>query len=159
MTTLGRSKKTSGWALVLLGSNALAGCGAAVAPESLHTAQDEYKKAVGSAAPQLAPVQLDDAKQSLTRAEDAFKNGDPDLDIQDLSYIAQKRAEIAISAATREQARRDAEKAKVDKDSTQQALISSTQDKLSQTRAALQTEQQRLDEVEWSMAIETLESH
>jgi outer membrane protein OmpA-like peptidoglycan-associated protein len=146
MKTLGRSTKASGWAILILGSNVLAGCGAAVAPEELHTAQDEYKKAAGSAAPQLAPVQLDEAKQSLSRAEDAFKNGDPDLDIKDLSYIAQKKAEIAISAATREQERRDGEKAKTDKDSTQQALIDSTQDKLSQTRAALQTEQQRADE-------------
>lgn len=145
MTTL-RSKKVTSLALLLIVSSALSGCGAAVAPEELHTARDAYKKAETSPAPQLAPVQLDEAKQSLTRAEEAFKNGDKDEDVKDLSYVAQKKAEVAISAANREKARREGEKAKTDKDSVQTALLDSTTDKLSQTREALQTEQQRLAE-------------
>jgi outer membrane protein OmpA-like peptidoglycan-associated protein len=117
-----------------------------MAPEELNTARDVYKKASTSPAVQLAPVQLDEAKQSLTRAEDAFKNGDDDQDIKDLSYVAQKKAEVALSAANREQARRDAEKAKTDKDTTQTALLHSTQDSLSATRQELSAEQQRVEE-------------
>ena len=146
MMTLGRSKKVTSLVLLLAASSALAGCGAGVAPEELHTARDAYKKAEASPAPQLAPVQLDEAKQSLTRAEEAFKNGEKDLDVKDLSYVAQKKAEVAVSAANREKERREGEQAKGDKDTVQQALLDSTQDKLSKTREALQSEQQRADE-------------
>jgi outer membrane protein OmpA-like peptidoglycan-associated protein len=146
MTTVGSPKKIPSLVLALFASSALAGCGAAMAPEELNTARDVYKKASTSPAVQLAPVQLDEAKQSLTRAEDAFKNGDDDQDIKDLSYVAQKKAEVALSAANREQARRDGEKAKTDKDSTQTALLHSTQDKLSATRQELTAEQQRVEE-------------
>jgi outer membrane protein OmpA-like peptidoglycan-associated protein len=146
MTTVGSPKKIPSLVLALVASSALAGCGAAMAPEELNTARDVYKKASTSPAVQLAPVQLDEAKQSLTRAEDAFKNGDPDQDIKDLSYVAQKKSEVALSAANREQARRDAEKAKTDKDSTQTALLHSTQDTLSATREELSAEQRRVEE-------------
>lgn len=139
MTTHRRSKTATSLALLLAVSSTLSGCGAAVAPEELHTARDAYKKAETSPAPQLAPVQLDDAKQSLTKAEDAFKNGEKDEDVKDLSYVAQKKAEVAVSAANREKARREGEKAKADKDTVQGALLDST-------REALQTEQQRLAE-------------
>lgn len=146
MKTLARFYEACSLALVLAGGAALTGCGAAVAPAELHTARDAYKKAEGSPAAQLAPVQLDEAKQSLAKAEKAFKDGEEDQDIKDLSYVAEKKAEVAVSAANREQARRDAEKAKLDKDSVQQALLNATQDKLSETREALQTEQQRVAE-------------
>lgn len=146
MTTLRHSTKITTLVLLLGASSVLTGCGAGVAPESLHTARDAYKKAEASPAPQLAPVQLDAAKQSLTRAEEAFKNGEKDEDVKDLSYVAQKRAEVAVSAANREKARREGEQAKSDKDTVQQALLNSTQDKLSQTSEALRSEQQRADE-------------
>jgi outer membrane protein OmpA-like peptidoglycan-associated protein len=146
MTTHAGFSQGLSLAIVLGYVTSLAGCGSAVAPQELHTARDAYKKAETSAAPQLAPVQLDEAKQSLTKAEESFKNGEKDEDVKDLSYVAEKKAEVALSAANREQARRDGEKAKSDKDSVQQALLNSTSDKLSETRAALQTEQQRLAE-------------
>jgi outer membrane protein OmpA-like peptidoglycan-associated protein len=131
----------------------LAGCGAAVAPTELHTARDAFKKAEGSSAPQLAPVQLDQARQSLTRAETAFKDGDDDQDVKDLSYVAQRNAEAAVSAANLEQAKRDASQAKTDKESTQTALLNATEAKLSKTKEELTNTQhsaaedkRRLDE-------------
>jgi outer membrane protein OmpA-like peptidoglycan-associated protein len=119
----------------------LTGCGSGVAPTELHTARDAFKKAEGSSAPQLAPVQLDEARQALTKAETAFKDGGDDQDIKDLSYVAQRRAEIAVSAANLEQAKRDASQAKTDKESTQTALLNATEAKLSKTKAELQTTQ------------------
>lgn len=131
----------------------LAGCGSAVAPTELHTARDAFKKAEGSSAPQLAPVQLDEARQALTKAETAFKDGDDDQDIKDLSYVAQRRAELALSAANLEQAKRDASQAKSDKETTQTAMLNATEAKLSKTKAELSDSQRtsaedkrRLDE-------------
>jgi len=142
MNIVGRSSRVASFTVVL----ALAGCGSALAPTELHSARDAYKQAETGPAAQLAPVQLDEAKQSLSRAEEAFKDGQDDQDIKDLSYVAQKKAEVAMSAGKREQERRDAEKAKSDKDNLQQTLLDTTQDKLSATRTALQDEQRRLDE-------------
>lgn len=122
------------------------GCGSAVAPTELHTARDAFKKAEGSSAPQLAPVQLDEARQALTKAETAFKDGEDDQDIKDLSYVAQRRAELAISAANLEQAKRDAAQAKNDKESTQTALLNATEAKLSKTKEALQAEKRNVEE-------------
>src|SRR6185436_12138750 len=96
----------------------LAGCGSAVAPTELHTARDAFKKAETSAAPQLAPVQLDEARQALTKAETAFKDGGDDQDIKDLSYVAQRKAELALSSTNLEQAKRDAVQARSEKETT-----------------------------------------
>jgi outer membrane protein OmpA-like peptidoglycan-associated protein len=121
-------------------------CGAGAAPEELHTARDAFSRAEGSPAPQLSPVQLDEARQALTRAEEAFKGGDGDREVKDLSYIAMRKAENAMAAARLEQARRDAEQAKKDQNATQMALINATQGQLSETRDALQAEQRRAAE-------------
>jgi outer membrane protein OmpA-like peptidoglycan-associated protein len=140
------TKKNAPLALLLVAATSLTGCGSAMAPTELHSARDAYKKAETAPGAKLAPVQLDEAKQSLTRAESAFKDGEDDQDVKDLSYVAQKKAEVAMSAGNREQARRDAEKAKGDRDALQSSLLESTQDKLSATRSALQDEQRRLEE-------------
>lgn len=124
----------------------LGGCGASVAPTELHTARDAFKKAQGSSAPELAPVQLDEARQALTKAENAFKDGDDDDDIKDLSYVAQRKAELAVSAASLEQAKRDAAQAKTDRESTQAALLNATEAKLSKTKEQLQSEERANEE-------------
>jgi outer membrane protein OmpA-like peptidoglycan-associated protein len=124
----------------------LVGCGAAVAPTELHTARDAFKKAETSSAPQLAPVQLDEARQALTKAENAFKGGDDDQDIKDLSYVAQRRAELALSAANLEQAKRDAAQARTDKETTQTALLNATTANLSKTKEALRDEQRTVED-------------
>lgn len=133
-------------AAALLACTALLGCGAAIAPEELHTARDAYQKAQTSSAPNLAPVQLDEAKQALSRAERAFKEGDDREDVKALSHVAERKAELAISAGNLEQARRDIERAHSDKEAAERALLSATQDSLSKTRQALEAEQRRAGE-------------
>lgn len=144
MNTRGRLGQTIPAALVFC--IAMTGCGSAMAPKELQSARDAYKKAETSSAPNLAPVQLDDAKQSLTQAENAFKSGDDDEDVKAFSHIAQRKAEVAVSAANREQARRDAEQSKGDKETAQQALLHTTQAKLSKTREQLQSEKRQAED-------------
>jgi outer membrane protein OmpA-like peptidoglycan-associated protein len=132
---------------------ALAGCGAGVAPEELHTARDAVQKASQGHAAQLAPVQLDEAQQALTRAEEAFKDGDDDANVKDLSYLAVRRAEIAVSAANLEQAKRAVAQAQRDKEAAQQGLLTTTRQQLAdeqrraeRDRMRAAEEQRRLDE-------------
>src|SRR5688572_14984709 len=51
------------------------GCGAAVAPQELHNARHAYTQASQGPAAQLAPAQLDTARQGLERANMAFGSG------------------------------------------------------------------------------------
>jgi outer membrane protein OmpA-like peptidoglycan-associated protein len=83
------------------------GCGAAVAPQELHNARHAYTQASQGPAAQLAPAQLDTARQGLERANMAFGSGADDAVVRDLAYIAEREVAIAVSAAALEQANRN----------------------------------------------------
>ena len=53
----------------------LLGCGTAAAPQELHNARHAYTQASQGAAAQLAPAQLDTARQAVERANMAFGSG------------------------------------------------------------------------------------
>jgi len=92
--------------LVLLGAVA---CGATQPPPELVDARRAYERASKSLAAQLAPAQLDTAKQALDKAEKSFEDEGADEPTPDLSYIAQRKAEIAEAAAGKVAAERDTE--------------------------------------------------
>lgn len=99
---------------VLVGRALLAGsivaslaCGSAVAPQELHNARHAYTQASQGPAAQLAPAQLDTARQGLERANMAFGSGADDAVVRDLAYIAEREVAIAVSAAALEQANRN----------------------------------------------------
>lgn len=85
---------------------AAGGCGASVAPEELMTAREALARAQQSPAAKLAPVQVEEARQALSDADAAFEAGDDEQLIKDKSYIAQRKAEIAIATGNMEQAKR-----------------------------------------------------
>lgn len=140
-----KSKKvwTFGGAAVL---GATFGCGTALAPQELHSARDAVTAAEKSKAPQVIPVKVEEAKQALAQAETAFKDGEDDSEIATLSYVAQRKAELAISSANAIVAKQQVEQAEKDKMLLQQQALSSTQAQLSQTKTALQSEQRRAEE-------------
>jgi len=89
-------------------------CGATPPPRELVDARAAYQRAQGGPAVQLAPAQLDTAKQALTKAEESFReDGDTDL-TRDYSYIARRKAELAEATAGIEGATR--QKAQAEKD-------------------------------------------
>ncbi len=92
--------------LVLLGAVA---CGATQPPPELVDARKAYERASKSLAAQLAPAQLDTAKQALDKAEKSFEDEGADEPTPDLAYVAQRKAEIAEAAAGKVAAERDAE--------------------------------------------------
>ena len=86
-------------------------CGAAQPPVELMDARKAYDRASKSLAPQLAPAQLDTAKQALEKAEKSFEDEGADKPTPDLAYVAQRKAEIAEATAGKAAAERDAKAA------------------------------------------------
>ncbi|HEY3493408.1 MAG TPA: OmpA family protein [Polyangiaceae bacterium] len=111
-------------------------CGTTPPPVELLDARKAYEKASKSPAAQLAPAQLDTAKQSLAKAEASFEDEGDEPITKDLSYIAIRRAEVAEAEAGREQAERS--RAKTDKDFRETELNAAEGHK--QTKAQLEQE-------------------
>jgi outer membrane protein OmpA-like peptidoglycan-associated protein len=85
-------------------------CGSTPTPVELLDARKAYERASKSQAAQLAPAQLDTAKQALAKAEASFEDEGDEPITKDLSYIAVRRSELAEAEAGREQAARTREK-------------------------------------------------
>jgi outer membrane protein OmpA-like peptidoglycan-associated protein len=92
--------------LVLLGA-----CGTTLPPQELVDARKAYDRASKGMSAQLAPAQLDTAKQALDKAEKSFEDDGVDPPTTDLAYIAERKALIAEAAAGKVAAERDADKA------------------------------------------------
>ena len=157
-----RSMTQSFSALSALALAALAGCGTAAAPQELMDARTAYAEASKGPAAQLAPAQLDTAKQALDAAQKSFDDDGPSDKTKDLSYIAGLRAEIAAAEGGREQAERKRAAADKDFKNTQMEGLEKTKEQLEaerrareaanqdvkQTKAALETEKAARQEAE-----------
>jgi len=88
--------------------------GPAIPPQELNDARAAYAEAAKGPAADLAPAQLDTAKQSLDAAQRSFDEDGPSQKTKDLAYVAQRRAEIAGAEGGREKA--DRKRAASDKD-------------------------------------------
>jgi outer membrane protein OmpA-like peptidoglycan-associated protein len=94
--------------LALLG---VVACGATLPPQELVDARKAYERASKGLSVQLAPAQLDTAKQALDKAERSFEEEGVDPPTPDLAYIAERKAMIAEATASKVAAERDAQKA------------------------------------------------
>jgi outer membrane protein OmpA-like peptidoglycan-associated protein len=121
--------------LLLLGTVA---CGATLPPPELVDARKAYEHASKTLAPQLAPAQLDTAKQALDKAEKSFEDQGVDAPTPDLAYVAQRKAEIAEAVAGKVAAERDAEGA-------DKKLRDAQGEGLDKTRAELNKERQNTE--------------
>lgn len=81
-------------ALLLAG---LAGCASAPPPKELVSARESYERARSSAAAELAPMGLRDARAALDEAERAFASDRESREARDLAYIAERKAQLAES--------------------------------------------------------------
>ncbi len=133
--------------VTLLASGALVACGGAVVPQELHSARDAYKRASEGPAAQLAPAQLDTARQALERADAAQGEGEDSTVVRDLAYVAQRQAAIAEASAGLEQAARDA--ATYEKESTELQ-----RNELATVREELQKQKQERQKLEQNVQSE-----
>jgi outer membrane protein OmpA-like peptidoglycan-associated protein len=118
------------------------GCGAAVVPQELHNARDAYKRASEGPASQLAPAQLDTARQALEQADMAQTKGDDPAVVRDLAYVAERQAAIAEASAGFEQATRDTERYDKERSELQRDELTSMKEELQKQKQ----ERQKLEE-------------
>src|SRR5262245_20357620 len=123
------------------------GCGAAQPPKELVDARLVYQQAQQRAV-QLAPAQLDTAKQALNEAEAAFEDKPNSDKTRALSYIADRKARLAISAANTEAANRDRAASAAEYQKTEEELRSSTQKDLSKTKESLRNREEAIRQKE-----------
>jgi outer membrane protein OmpA-like peptidoglycan-associated protein len=94
--------------LVALGAMA---CATVQPPPELVDARAAYERAKTGLAAQLAPAELDTAKQALDKAEQSFQEAGEQAPTPDYAYVAARKAEIAAATAGRVAAERDASQA------------------------------------------------
>ncbi len=131
----------------LLGQAALA-CGTTLPPQELVEARTAYDAASKGPAAQLAPAQLDTAKQALGKAEKSFVDEGDDPVTKDLAYIADRRAKAAAAEAGREEAERSRSKADKDFRNNQLDVLDATKNKAEKTAAELENERKARAEAE-----------
>lgn len=115
-----------------------AGCSAALPPKELVEARSIYARASQGPATNLAPAQLDTAKQALSRAESAFTEDPESQKTRDLAYIADRKARDAEAAAALLQAQRD-------KDAAENSYKELSQQQLASAKNAVQSGQQQIE--------------
>jgi outer membrane protein OmpA-like peptidoglycan-associated protein len=125
---------------VWLAAACLLGCGAAVAPQELHNARHAYTQASQGPAAQLAPAQLDTARQGLERANMAFGSGADEAVVRDLAYIAERQVAIAVSSAALEQANRNISKYEKDQENLRRKQEAETLTELERMKQELETQ-------------------
>jgi outer membrane protein OmpA-like peptidoglycan-associated protein len=125
-----------GVASVLLIALSQAACGAAVAPKELNDARAAYDRIAKSKASELAPAELDTAKQALGRAEGSFQSDGDAPKTRDLAYIAERKALAAEAQAGIVQAERDRDATDKDLKKSQLATIDKTKAELEAERRA-----------------------
>ncbi|HTM44665.1 MAG TPA: OmpA family protein [Polyangiaceae bacterium] len=116
--------------LATMTAGLLLACGAATAPMELHSAEDAMLNAEHSKAPDVAPVKLEEARQALAKAEQAFKDGDDEDHVKTLAYVAQRSAELAVSVGNQEFAKKQSADAMKDKMQLQGVLLEATTEEL-----------------------------
>jgi len=145
-------KRLNRIALVSLLVQAAFGCATAQPPQELLDARSAYDAASKGPAAQLAPAQLDTAKQSLAKAEQSFAdNGDKPI-TKDVAYVAERRAELAAAEGAREKAAR--QRSQMDKDFKNSEIdaVAATKDRAAKAQADLEKERQARTEAEKNLA-------
>jgi outer membrane protein OmpA-like peptidoglycan-associated protein len=114
------------------------GCGAAAAPQELHNARHAYTLASQGPAAQLAPAQLDTARQAVERANMAFGSGADEATVKDMAYVAERQVALAVSAAGLEQASRNLVKYQEEEAELRRKLQNATQSELLRMKKELE---------------------
>lgn len=140
--------------LVGLSLAALVACSPAVAPQELHSARHAYNQATQGPALQLAPAQLDTARQAVDRANMAFTKGTDEAIVRDLSYVAERKVAIAVSAAELEQANRNVSKYEKEERELRHQLQTATQTELNRMRRELESKERERQKLAADVALE-----
>ncbi len=140
------SSRAAQAAALLVSLAGAAGCGASPPPDMLIEARRAYRSAADSPGSNLAPVELEEARQALDRAE-AFFGDDPDgRPTIDEAYIALRKAERALARGAEEVARRELDDHRDEQERLEAEYLRRTQQRLRVTQGQLEEERRRLAE-------------
>ena len=141
--------------LLIMGATVALLCGcAATVPSELTDARLAYQHASAGPAGQLVPADLHTAREALDRAEESFSKDAKSYHTLDLSYVAQRKAEMAdvlASIATEQKKKAGSEKAF---QVAQGDLLQTSKQNLALTRTALTASQQSGQETADQLALE-----
>jgi outer membrane protein OmpA-like peptidoglycan-associated protein len=122
----------------------LVACGSSLPPRELTDARSAFERAKTGQAAQLKPEVVHEAKVSLDQAEQSFADdGDSDR-TRDLSYVAQRKSELAVAQGGQAAAIAQKEQAAKDLVTLQSQGLQKAQGELSQTRQQLAATGQQL---------------
>lgn len=135
------------------------GCATTQPPKELVDARAAYQDAQNSHAPELDPASLHEAKVQLDKAEREFADEGSSRRVQDMAYVAQRKAELAgVSAETAykqkqvEAKKREHSQALAKQSEEQSAALEQAKDQLEQEQAAREKAEQRAKEAMQKLA-------
>jgi outer membrane protein OmpA-like peptidoglycan-associated protein len=119
-------------------------CGSPPISPELRTARDAYTEATKSPAAELAPADLDSARQALDRAEEAFKKDHKSEETKDYSYIAERSAQLATVSGLIEQEKRERKELQKKLEKLEESRANMTREQLEAARAELEKKEGQL---------------
>jgi outer membrane protein OmpA-like peptidoglycan-associated protein len=121
---------------IALGLSFAAGC-AAVVPRELADARTAYQHASAGRAADLSPAELHKAQEALVKAEESWSRDPESAQTRDLSYVAQRKAQLAEATAGMALARGQKSSADQSINASEHAIAKRTAGELTQTREQL----------------------
>lgn len=119
-------------------ASALLACGTPPPSDELVAARQTYQEAANGNAAELVPDQLLTAKQALDQAESAHEDDALSSRERSLSYVAQRKAQLAMALAGQAAAKRDTAAANKEYEELQEQLRKSARDELKENQARLE---------------------
>jgi outer membrane protein OmpA-like peptidoglycan-associated protein len=121
--------------------------------DRLTTARTSFEQArANTARAEMSAAEMDRANAALQRAERAWRGGEDRVEVDHLSYIAQREVDLAVTSAQRRETERAIEQAARDRDAiqleasrrrTDSAQAQATTAQMQATTAQMQAEQER----------------
>jgi outer membrane protein OmpA-like peptidoglycan-associated protein len=141
----------------VVGACGLMGC-ATAAPQELVDARAAYRQAEMGTAARHAPADLDNAKNSLARAEKAFKDEPKAVATRDYAYVAERQAQLAEVKSNIQISKEKKLSSKVALDKAVEAKLDEAKDKLADSQQETRDSEKKVAEAETNNAKEQLAS-
>ncbi len=122
--------------VILVAVGLSAGCAATI-PTELASARRAYQAASTGPAATLVPSEVHKAHEALLAAETSFDKDPKGFHTKDLSYVAQRKAELAQALAAAATEEKTAASANAQYQSTQDAIMKNTRNELDATQVDL----------------------
>lgn len=129
-------KTTTRFGFIMLGASfaMIAGCAHTV-PDELQNARMAYDHASSGVAVQLVPAEVHKAQVALAAAERSFRNDPDSYRTRDLSYVAQRKAQMATALGAIAANRRSGDAAKADYTNLQGEMLEKSKTALTDSKS------------------------